>query len=266
MKIIHFSDPHAGGGAETWRAYFDKRWVGVFNYRFRRRYKHDLSKLKKAVDYILSVRPDVVVCTGDLTSTGQPGEFERVLDIMRPLRDSAMPLLYLPGNHDCYVKAPCCVAAVREAVEYLSRGDYRLADLPTVREYAGVEFGLVNCCRPSNLFCSWGFMSKADSAELEKWCAAPKERPRLLLSHYPMTEENPLLRIRHRLFGQKRIVELMRVHAIDLVLCGHIHNPYLKVDASGRGECCAGSVTRNGSMTEIEVAPDGRASFRKIVI
>ena len=34
MKIIHFSDPHAGGGAETWRAYFDKRWVGVFNYRF----------------------------------------------------------------------------------------------------------------------------------------------------------------------------------------------------------------------------------------
>ena len=264
MKIIHFSDPHAGGGAESWRAYFDKRWVGVFNYRFRRRYKHDLSRLKTAVEHILAVRPDVVVCTGDLTSTGQPGEFERVLDILKPLRDSAIPFLYLPGNHDCYVKAPECAAAVRAAVEYLSRGDYRFDDLPTVREHAGVEFGLVNCCRPSNIFCSWGFMSKADSAALEKWCAGPKKHPRILLSHYPMTEDHPLLRFRHRLFGQGRVVELMRAHAIDLVLCGHIHNPYLKVDADGRGECCTGSVTRNGSMFEIEVAPDGCSSFRKI--
>ena len=80
VKIIHFSDPHAGGRAEDWLAYFDKRWVGVFNYRFRRRFKHDLSCLQRAVDYILDTRPDVAVCTGDLTSTGQPGEFEKVLE------------------------------------------------------------------------------------------------------------------------------------------------------------------------------------------
>ena len=50
MKIVHLSDPHAGGPAEDWMAYFDKRWVGVFNYRFRRRFKHDLSKLERAVE------------------------------------------------------------------------------------------------------------------------------------------------------------------------------------------------------------------------
>ena len=263
MKIIHFSDPHAGGGAEDWRAYFDKRWVGVFNYRFRRRFKHDLSKLKNAVDYILADRPDIAVCTGDLTSTGQPGEFERVIDILKPLRDSAIPLLYLPGNHDCYVNVPKCVAAVRETVEYLSRGDYRLEDLPVMREYAGAEFMLLNACRPSNLLCSWGFLKKRDVVAVSEWCAAPKQRPRLLLSHYPMTEDHPVLRIRHRLFGQKKLVGLMRSHAIDLVLCGHVHRPYLKVDDSGRGECCAGSVTRNGTMTEIEVG-DAGCSFRHI--
>ena len=107
-------------------------------------------------------------------------------------------------------------------------------------------------------------MKKSDSAFIEKWCASPKTKPRILLSHYPMTEDHPLLRIRHRLFGQGRVVGLMREHAIDLVLCGHIHKPYLKVDADGRGECCAGSVTRNGSMVEVEVAPDGRSSFRQI--
>ena len=202
MKIVHFSDPHAGGSAEDWMAYFDKRWVGVFNYRFRRRFRHDLAKLSRAVEYMLDTRPDVAVCTGDLTSTGQPGEFEKVRPILAPLRDSGIPLLYMPGNHDCYVRRPKCVAAVREMTGYLSRGDYQFTDLPVVRRYAGAEFLLLNTSRPSNLLCSWGFVSKADSAWVERVCAEPKTMPRILLSHYPMIEEHPILRMRHRLFGQ----------------------------------------------------------------
>ncbi|UKI34151.1 MAG: metallophosphoesterase [Lentisphaeria bacterium] len=73
MKIVHFSDPHAGGPAEDLLAYIDKRWVGVFNYNFRRKFRHDMTKLENAVRYILDTKPDVAVCTGDLTSTGQPG-------------------------------------------------------------------------------------------------------------------------------------------------------------------------------------------------
>lgn len=265
MKIAHFSDPHSGGGAEDWMAYLDKRWVGVFNYRFRRRFKHDLKKLDDAVTYILDTRPDVAVCTGDLTSTGQPGEFERVLAILKPLHDSGIPFFYLPGNHDCYVRRRKCVAAVNRAVEYLSRGEYRLGDFPVVRKVAGTEFCLVNCSRPSNLFCSWGFMSKEDSSKIEKWCATPKTAPRILLSHYPMTEDHPLLRVRHRLFGQQKVLELMKNGSIDLVLCGHVHQPYLRVDASGRGECCSGSVTRNGVMTEIEVTSSG-CSFKTVAL
>ena len=57
MKILHFSDPHAGGPAEDWMAYIDKRWVGVFNYRFRRQFRHDLTKLARAVEYILDAKP-----------------------------------------------------------------------------------------------------------------------------------------------------------------------------------------------------------------
>ena len=45
MKIIHFSDPHAGGPAEDWLAYVDKRWVGVFNYRFRRQFRQKRSTI-----------------------------------------------------------------------------------------------------------------------------------------------------------------------------------------------------------------------------
>ncbi len=256
MRIVHFSDPHAGGPAEDWMAYFDKRWVGVFNYRFRRQFRHDLAKLERAVEYILDTKPDVAVCTGDLTSSGQPGEFDKVRPILKPLRDSGIPLIYMPGNHDCYVYRPKCVAAVNDMVHYLSRGDYAFSDMPLKRQYAGVEFLLLNTSRPSNLLCSWGFLDKKDAVKIAELCDAPKHGPRLLLSHYPMYEANPILRMRHRLFGQKPILKLMKEGKIDLSLCGHVHKPYLEIDENGRGECCAGSVTRNGSMVEIGYSPE----------
>ena len=138
-------------------------------------------------------------------------------------------------------------------------------DLPVRREYAGVEFLLVNTSRPSNLLCSWGFVDRRDAEFIRRRCRLPKAGPRILLSHYPMIEHHPILRMRHRLFGQRPILELMHEKAIDLSLCGHVHKPYLEVDDSGRGECCAGSVTRNGTMVEIDYSDD-RFTFRTVTL
>lgn len=256
MKIIHFSDPHAGGAAEDWMAYFDKRWVGVFNYRFRRRFRHDLKLLEKAVGYILCEKPDVAVCTGDLTSTGQAGEFKRTLDILEPLRASNIPVIYLPGNHDCYVKRPKCVNAMKDAVRMLNGDDYAFDKLPKVRTVGGIDFLMLNTSRPSNLLCSWGFVSKEDDSWIADVCSAEKKRPRVLVTHYPMFEDHPILRMRHRLFGQRNILELMKNKTLDLSLCGHVHKPYCRVDDSGRGENCAGSVTRNGVISQIEYSAE----------
>lgn len=265
MKIVHFSDPHAGGSAEDWMAYFDKRWVGVFNYRFRRRFRHDLKLLELAVEYILEVKPDVAVCTGDLTSTGQPGEFKRTLEILEPLRKSDIPIIYLPGNHDCYVKRRKCVNAMKDAVELLNGSEYSFDKLPLVRRIGDIDFLMLNTSRPSNLLCSWGFVVKEDDQWINDLCKQPKERPRVLVTHYPMLEDHPLLRMRHRLFGQKNILKQMNSNAIDLALCGHVHKPYCRVDNSGRGENCAGSVTRNGVISQIEYDKENdRFSFESI--
>jgi len=256
MKIAHFSDPHGGGPAEDFMAYFDKRWVGVFNYRFRRKFRHDLSKLARAVEFILDTKPDVAVCTGDLTSAGQPGEFSRVLEIIKPLQQSDIPLIYTPGNHDCYVKRPKCVAAVKNAVEVMSQGKYTFDTMPQKLSYNGVDFLIVNTSAPSNLLCSWGFLTKKNREFIENACMKENQTPKILISHYPMTDDHPWLRIRHRLFGQKKILQLMDEKKLDLVLCGHVHKPYLKTDDQGRGECCAGSVSSNASMVEISCDPD----------
>ena len=265
MKIVHFSDPHAGGPAEDWMAYFDKRWVGVFNYRFRRRFKHDLSKLERAVEYILDTRPDLAVCTGDLTSTGQPGEFERVRKIIKRLAESPIPLVYTPGNHDCYVTRPKCVAAVREAFFEANQGRCAFDDLPRRFELGGAEVIMLNTSRPSNLLCSWGFVAKEDSRRVAEWCGEEKKGPRILVTHYPLVEDHIWIRVRHRLFGQKELVSLLRAGKIDLVLCGHVHKHFLKVDPQGHGQCCAGSVTRNGSMVEI-TCEENRFSYKTVTL
>lgn len=245
-------------------AYFDKRWVGVFNYRFRRRFRHDLSKLEKAVDYILQVRPDAAVCTGDLTSAGQPGEFEKVRKVLERLRDSGIPLFYMPGNHDCYVKRPKCMKAVRDMVRYLSGNREDFDQYPVRRNVNGMDFFLLNTSAPSNLLCSWGFLKKKDSKIIAGWCSEEKSAPRILLTHYPITEDHPILRIRHRLFGQKQVLDLLKNKDLDLVLCGHVHKPYFKYRRDNEVmECCAGSVTRNGSLVEIDW--DGNAFQFKTV-
>ena len=93
-------------------------------------FQHDLSKLKTAVEYILDCKPDLAVCTGDLTSSGQPGEFERVKEILKPLIDSDVPLVYTPGNHDCYVRRPWCVRAMKETVFEVNQKRFTFDDMP----------------------------------------------------------------------------------------------------------------------------------------
>ena len=263
MKIIHFSDPHGGGGAEDWMAYFDKRWVGVFNYRFRRRFQHDLSKLENAVGYILDTKPDLAVCTGDLTSSGQPGEFERVKKILKPLIDSPIPLVYTPGNHDCYVKRPWCVKAMKEAVFEVNQKRFTFDEMPLKLELSGAEVIMLNTSRPSNLLCSWGFVDRRDSRKIAAFCREEKGVPRILVTHYPLMEDHKWLRVRHALFGQGELVKLVKEKKIDLVLCGHVHKHFLKTDEKGFGQCCSGSVTRNGNMVEIDCS-DQKFTYRTI--
>lgn len=253
MNIVHFSDFHAGGYAEDWMAYIDKRWVGVFNYSFRRKYQHDLSLLEKAVNYILANRPDVAVCTGDLTSTGQPGEFKKVLKLMEKLYDSDIPVIYVPGNHDYYVHNKRCVQAMKDAFAYLNHHLHiNFDDLPVVKEVNGCDFIIVNESWPSNLLSSCGYLKKKSRDFIYDICREDKARARVMIGHYPLIEDHPLLRFRHRMWGQDNVIKLLNEKKIDVSLCGHIHLPYTKLDETGRGEICAGSVTRNACMARIE--------------
>jgi len=252
MKLVHFSDPHAGAWLDDWRGVFDKRSLGVLNFNTRRRHLHKLERLSKCVEFILQEKPDMAICTGDLTSVGQPSEFNACLEILKPLTDSDIPLLYVPGNHDRYVKDAKCDVAMREAVLKLnSKFNLSFDDLPSIQTVNGVDIFLVNECYPTSAVSSCGYICRQTADFVLEECAKPKERPRIFVGHYPLIEPFSISRLRRRLWGQKKLVKALGEKEIDLALCGHIHHPFDHLDSTGRGESCAGSITKHGCMTVI---------------
>ena len=252
MKLIHFSDPHSGAWLEDWRGVLDKRWLGVLNFNTSRRHLHKMERLTKCVDYILQEKPDVAVCTGDLTSVGQPSEFQECLDILQPLIDSDIPLAFVPGNHDCYVRDKKCKAAMKDTVIKLNtKFGLTFDTLPAVRTVAGVDLLIVQECFPTISASSCGYIKGKSKKFILEECAKEKERPRIFVGHYPLIEKFSFSRMRRRLWGQSKVVKLLHDKQIDLSLHGHIHYPYEKLDESGRGESCAGSITKKGFLTII---------------
>jgi len=211
-----------------------------------------MPRLQKFVEVSLREKPDLVICTGDLTSVGQPVEFQESLALLAPLRDSGVPLVCIPGNHDSYVNDPKCKSALADAISYLNHDlNLTVDDLPTLKTVGAVDLIIVNECFSTNPASSCGYIKKNTNRFVVDRCSEKKERPRIIIGHYPLIEPFSLSRMRRRLWGQTEIVALLHDKKIDLSLCGHIHQCFDILDEVGRGETCAGSITKHGTFTQI---------------
>ncbi len=256
MRIVHFSDTHEAGSPESWRGFFDKRLFGFLNCAISRGRLHCQELLERAAVKFIDLKPDLLICTGDLTTSGQPGEFKRAMERLSPLLKSKIPMLYLPGNHDAYVADKACQKALSDAFETLNGGRFKLSDLPQAFDSGCCRILALHCAMPTMPMLSCGFMDKETSDFVASDCASPKTQPfRIAAGHFPLRERHPWKRMRHKLYGHDAVARLLKSGAIDLSLCGHVHRPYALLDAKGRGEVCAGALTRFGSFSILDFDP-----------
>jgi 3',5'-cyclic AMP phosphodiesterase CpdA len=252
MKIALFSDIHEHAVFSA-RALLDKRLFGLMNSTFCRHGSYRMERIDAAVRTILdSLRPDLVIFTGDAVSTSDPREFEAALKRLRPLIDSGLPILYSPGNHDRYVRARAC----REAFEYFRAELTKRCPmtLPGLYETPELRFAVIDCARPFNLVLSCGEMPPETSAFLENEAAKDDPRPLVCVGHFPLHGNDKLKSFRHRLIGGERAEALLNEGKIALSLAGHIHVPFQELDARGHGEIVAGSLTKKDVLREITFA------------
>ena len=116
MRIVHFSDIHIGCWPRSPKAFLDKRILGALNHALRRRQRFRADRLERALIRVRRLSPDWIFCTGDITTIGTPEEFAAACEALKPFIDTVGGrFVYIPGNHDAYVRDAACRAALAEA-------------------------------------------------------------------------------------------------------------------------------------------------------
>lgn len=101
MRLVLFGDIHLYRLWLTPWQLASKRILGQSNLILNRRktFRHDL--LGKMVDEAIGLEPDMLLLSGDVTTTSLKKEFLDVAAALKPLADR-VPTVLVPGNHDRY--------------------------------------------------------------------------------------------------------------------------------------------------------------------
>lgn len=83
--------------------------------------RHSARLAKGLLDALREVGVDHLVVTGDLTFSGEPREFERAADLLRPFAE-AKQLTVVPGNHDVWTEESVETARFLRAIGPDGRG------------------------------------------------------------------------------------------------------------------------------------------------
>ena len=248
-KFVLFSDIHEHAVFSP-RALLDKRFFGLMNSAFCRRGKFRMERIDAAVRTILdSLRPDLVIFTGDAVSTSDPREFEAALKQLRPLIESGMPILFSPGNHDRYVRDRACCEAFEHFRTELTK--HCPMTLPGMYETPELRFAVIDCARPFTPVLSCGEMTPETADFLEREAAKDDPRPLVCVGHFPLHGNDELKSFRHRPIHYERAEALLNAGKIALSVAGHIHAPFQKLDTRGYGELVVGSLTKRDILREI---------------
>ncbi len=269
MRIVHLSDLHVGRLPKSPGALFDKRLLGAANQLLRRARHVHPEYLQRAGEEIARLKPELVVCTGDITCIGSPEEYEAACALLQPLYSATgHHFLFLPGNHDAYVGAAPCRAALADAFQRLNGGRWGLDELPLEWQLSGLRFLLLDGARPVSCLLSSGSLSAATLDWLARRLALPREESecRVAVCHFPLRGRGgEALNWRRRLAGADEVWQHLQEGRLDLVLSGHVHVPFARWDAAGRGEVCAGSLTMAGCFSVLDWTP-GTRRFRQFFV
>ncbi len=208
MRIIQLSDVHFGA--------------------------EDAPALNAATAYVATAGADLLMITGDLTLNGLPQEFRSA---ERWLARLPQPMLVTPGNHD----TPYWNLLLRTLEPF--KRYRRFIGQPSSSRFdaPGLHARMINTSRGAQPRLDWSKgavdLELARTA-LETVCAGARDDLRVVGCHHPLVEVagSPVTGDVHR--GQAAAL-LFCEGGVDLVLSGHVHNPFAVALPFGDGHTYA---------------------------
>ena len=243
VRIAHFSDIHVAiapnrSTINLNRAFSWGNWV------LRRRKRHSLDRLDRALQAVLEAKPDCVVCTGDLSHIGQPHELAAASDKLDILTHHQIPILLTGGNHDHYNRAASQeIARLQEkhgvGLEVDSDGICRVNGLTILMIHQGIY---------NPFYMARGKLRTASLDSVQRRMQSGEvSNIHLAAGHFPVyNEQGRPISIRKRLGGDVQLMQFLTDLKIPAYLCGHVHKPFSIPLANGCVQYCAGSITHAG--------------------
>ncbi len=185
FTIAHISDIHAGG-------------------------PHFVPNLmERAISEINELRPDLVVCSGDLTTAGYKPEYVEARAYLDRIECDAM--IVIPGNHDS------------RNVGYV-HFEEMFGKRSPVLHVKGVTVVAVDSTQPD---LDEGQIGRGRYGWIEEQFAAhPESRLRVFVLHHHLISIPGTGRERNIVLDAGDAIECLQRAGVDLVLAGHKHVPY----------------------------------------
>ncbi len=200
-----------------------KRLLGTTTLWTWRQFLFDQRLLGPVLNRAASLKPDLLLLSGDVSNTALPAEFMEVRHTLDALLGTT-PALTVPGNHDRYTRR----AQRRRTLEKLL-GRYVPGRFPHFQRLRGRWHLLaLDAARPYLTSASGRLGNDQMEAARQQVAALTRRDGLIVLCHYPLfyppgTHHRP----RHSLLDKKRLITLLRgCPARTLYLHGHVHVPW----------------------------------------
>lgn len=234
LNIAHLSDLHFSKITLNPAQFLSKRWLGNVNLLFSRGKKVGSKRLPRLVDLLKELHTNLVIITGDLTSTSHEAEFKRAHRFIESLKEAEMDVVVLPGNHDHYTRQ---AYRQRHFYNYFPEHLHPEEDniIPaSLREHAiavkPLDLGWVlvalDTALATSLVSSRGLFSKTLEKRLRRILSMiPKDRHVIVANHFPFFKQESARKMLLRGDALKQI--LCEFPNVKLYLHGHTHRTSL---------------------------------------
>jgi 3',5'-cyclic-AMP phosphodiesterase len=163
--------------------------------------------LERAISEVNDLRPDVVVCTGDLTTFGFKEEYAQAKSYLDRIECDS--LVVIPGNHDS------------RNVGYVHFEEL-FGDRSSVLRVGGVTIVAIDSSEPD---LDHGHVGRGRYRWIEEQFA-PAADLRIFVLHHHLLPVPGTGRERNVVYDAGDAIECLQQAQVDLVLSGHKHVPY----------------------------------------
>ncbi len=220
MKIAHISDLHFFFPYPSSHL-FGISLIGYINAFLRRRNFFITKYLDDCIASLIRDEIEILIITGDFTTTADPKEFLMAKDFLQKVSDAGIKVHAIPGNHDTYTKESF------KSKMFYSRLDI-LPKLSAEKIHPKWDLILLDNTILNKPFRANGSFQLEQKEQLEKILENCKNV--IIANHFPFIDKLT----HHNLFNSKALKKILKKHHGTVIyLCGHTHvTSYTQMDGN----------------------------------